>query len=302
MPEPLAWINGEFVPFREARVPVWDLGVVAGAAITEMARTFRNQPFRLEQHVERLVNSCHELELPLPYSLKHLREIAEDLVRKNTTPLLEGQDLGIVLFVTAGANPTYLSGNPAGDGTVAVHTFPLPFELWTGAARHGVRLVIPQRRQMSTDCLPVEHKIRNRMHWWLADRDAHRTVEGARALLLDSHDRVTETSTAAFFVVVDGQVRTSKFGVLNSMSARLVEELCAANGIDFERCAITPSDLTRSNEAFLSSSASCLLPVRSVGTTDYGPDLPGPICRQLQRAWSDLVGMDIVEQICSDAK
>jgi branched-subunit amino acid aminotransferase/4-amino-4-deoxychorismate lyase len=207
-----------------------------------------------------------------------------------------------VLFVTAGVHPTYLSGEAAGNGTVAVHTFPLPFQSWQSAARHGVRLAIPGLRQIPADCFPVEHKIRNRMHWWLADREAQRAIEGARALLLDSHDRITETSTSAFFLVVNDEVRTSNCGVLNSMSAGVVEELCKANGIEFARCPISRSDLTLSQEAFLSSSASCLLPVRSVDAQDFGTVMPGPVCRLLQQAWSELVGVDFVEQICSDAE
>jgi branched-chain amino acid aminotransferase len=301
MPEPIAWINGNIVPFSQAALPVWDLGVVAGAAITELARTFRHRPFRLQDHVARLVDSCRALELHVPYSAAELQGIAEELVRQNTSSLTPQQDLGIVLFVTAGVHPTYLSGETAENGTVAVHTFPLPFKAWQDAARNGVRLAIPRLRQIPAECFPVEYKIRNRMHWWLADREAQRAIQGARALLLDAHDRITETSTAAFFVVINDQVRTSNSGVLNSMSARVVEELCNANGIEFARCPINRSDLAIGQEAFVSSSASCLLPVRSVDATEFGTVIPGPTCRLLQQAWSELVGVDIVGQICSDA-
>ena len=52
MIEPIAWINGVHCPFSQAAVPVWDMGVVAGAAVTEMARTYRHRPFRLDKHVQ----------------------------------------------------------------------------------------------------------------------------------------------------------------------------------------------------------------------------------------------------------
>ncbi len=55
--EPLAYLRGEFVPYREARLPVWDLGIVQGATVTEALRTFRHVPFRLDEHLRRLAFS-----------------------------------------------------------------------------------------------------------------------------------------------------------------------------------------------------------------------------------------------------
>jgi branched-chain amino acid aminotransferase len=301
MTEPLARIDNARVPFSQAALPVWDLGVVGGLAVTEMARTYAHRPFRLERHIDRLVGSCRQLGIPMRYSSSQLREFAMDLVQHNAAMIQPDTDLGIVMFVTAGSNATYLDGKVSEFGTTVVHTFPLPLASWRTAALQGVRLVVPATRQIPEDSLPIRCKIRNRLHWWLADQEASRIQTGARALLLDHQEDVTETSTAAFHVIIDGVVCTPDGGVLDSMSSRVVQELCDSSQIPFRRCRVPSSHLAQCSEAFLSSSASCLLPVSSINGRTTGTTIPGPVCKQLQSAWSELVGVDIVDQICSAA-
>jgi branched-subunit amino acid aminotransferase/4-amino-4-deoxychorismate lyase len=129
MDEPLAWINGQEVPFSQLALPAWDLGVVAGASITEMARTFRHQPFQLARHLQRLEASCAQLGFETSFRVRDLAMVAERLVLKNIALIDDNDDLGIVAFVTAGANRTYLGGENLPAGTTAVHTFRLPLEL-----------------------------------------------------------------------------------------------------------------------------------------------------------------------------
>lgn len=301
MSEPVAWVDGVLRPFSTAAVPVWDLGVVAGAAITEMARTYRHQPFRLPQHFRRLLQSCRTLNFPVAWSPESLLDAAAQVLEVNSRLIAEDQDLGIVAFITAGTNPTYLGGQGSQQGTTAIHTFPLPFVLWRDGLQNGVRLRIPSIRQVPENCLPVEHKIRNRLHWWLADREAQQLETGSRALLLDQQDCVTETSTSCFYAVRHGEVISPARQVLDSMSRRVVQQLLAELGVPFRCEAIPAAQLADISEAFLSSTPVGLLPVSRIDGRPVGDGRPGPLFRQLLTRWSHLVGLDMEQQILGQA-
>ncbi|MEO2030660.1 MAG: aminotransferase class IV [Planctomycetaceae bacterium] len=292
---PLAWLNGRTIPYSAAAVPVWDLGVVAGATISEMARTYRHRPFRIQNHTARLFRSCQELGFPLPYSESELAGAATALVEENTRSLSNIDDLGIVWFVTAGANPTYMTTTASSEPTVAVHTFRLPFQKWRDGIRSGVQLTIPDQRQLPGHSFPVQHKIRNRLHWWLADRAAAEIRPGSRALLVDAAGRMTETSTACFYAVIDDTVLTARTDVLRSTTRDLVRELCDRIGIRFRLTEISSERIGEFQEAFLSSTPCGLLPVASID--DH--QLPGPagiVVQQLHAEWTRVTGVDTFQQ------
>ncbi len=297
MPEALGWMNGEVCSFSQMQLPVWDLGVVAGASITEMARTFAHQSFRLSQHLERLLSSCAQIGFETPYSAKEILAAAESLVAHNATLIDSNADLGIVMFVTAGANRTYLGDVDLPGPTVGIHTFPLPFGNWRNAVQAGVRLRIPDRRQIPTDCLPVHLKTRNRLHWWLADREADSVEAGSRALLLDSDSYLTETSTACFFAVIHNEIVTPKSHVLNSMSRRMVQEAAVAARIEFRMDNIHVNDIPNMQQAFLSSTPVGVLAVRSIGDVQFQFEYDTSVLPMLRGYWKQQTGVDPAEQI-----
>lgn len=300
----VAWINGNLIPYSQAAVPVWDLGLVAGAAVTEMARTYGHRVFRLEEHLDRFFGGISELQFPVPFGRDVLREAVQDVIALNLRELRPNQELGVVVFTTAGVNPTYLGGC-TGRGTTGIHTFSLPFELWRDAFCSGVRLQIPGMRQIPAHCFPVHLKVRNRLHWWLADQEASRISPGSKALLLDQRENVTETATACFHAVIDGSIVTPTGQVLQSLSSRVTEELATAAGIPFYRRVLHESELQAASEAFLTSTPVGILPVRQIGHQPHGADavrvtnLPGPqgpVFRTLVQAWSSLVKIPLPEQ------
>ena len=296
MSEPLAWINGTVQPFSQTGLPVWDLGVVAAAAVTEMARTYQHRPFRLEKHIDRLTNSLAALGFPQRWTTDELHKAAESIVRNNVREIPAKQDLGLVLFSTAGSNPTYLAG--VGDQTTTViHTFVLPFQLWRSGLQQGVRLRIPSVRQIPDDCFPVEHKVRNRLHWWLADQQAAKLEPGCKALLLDHAGFITETSTSCFYLVHEGRVSTPDRGVLRSLSSEIVEELASELQIPFSRRQISVEELSTADEAFLSSTPVGLLPVSHINGRPFQFSQPNSVFARLIAKWETLTGLNPARQI-----
>lgn len=296
MVEPVAWVNGELVNWTSAGLPFWDLGVVAGAAITEAGRTYGGRFLWATEHIGRLCRSLHLLSFPLLWTEQQLHEACESVITANLAGIPATADLGVVLFSTAGANATYLGHHSNAKSTV-IHTYPLPFALWRKAFTEGVSLRIPRVQQIPDECFPVSLKVRNRLHWWLADREADRLEPGSRALLTTRDGLLTETSTGCLFIVRGTRLLTPIAHVLESLSRSVVEQLAVSAGLTCERCELRIADVTDADEAFLSSSPSCLTPVRQIEGRSVGNECPGPVFRRLLQAWSDRTGVNLEQQM-----
>lgn len=295
MNQALAWKNGQMLPFADLSLHVSDLGVVAGAAITEMARTFGHKPFRLAKHIQRLLKSCDELGFSVRYSAAELCSVAGEVVEANSKLIDPDRDLGIVVFVTAGSNTTYLGTADLPHPTVAIHTFSLPFELWQPASQHGLSLVVPQRQQISASSLPVHRKVRNRLHWWLADHEAAAQKPGSRALLLDENGFVTETSNGCFYAVIDGEIVTPVDNVLDSMSRRIVEDAAISLGMKFTRRNIRTDKFSLMTAAFVSSTPFGVIPVRSINELEF--ETSYTLVLELAEYWKSLTAVNPLQQI-----
>lgn len=305
MNEPIAYLNGAYVPISQAALSVFDLGVVAGAAVSEMIRTFRQRPFRLPEHLARLSHSLQVLDIHSPVTMVELESICHRVVTENSRLILPEHDLGLIMFVTTGQNLTYLgrAGSAlARTPSVCVHTFPLPFELWADKYETGLRLVTTSIKSIPDDVIDPTIKHRNRLHWHLADLEAKRIDPNAMALLTDDEGFLTETATGNLCVLEGSTILTPELHVLKGISRDFVDEVAASIGLTMAHTRLTVEDLTRSNEAFLTSTPHCLLPITKFNNQPIGTGKPGPVFQQLIAAWGRLVNLDIIEQMRSGAK
>ncbi len=297
--EPIAYLNGQFLPQGQAHLPLQDAGFVLGATVTDLCRTFGHRLFCWGEHLSRFRQSCSLAAISQPLDDDELTDIAEQLVRHNAALLDPGQDLALVLFATPGPIGWY-AGLPGGPGegppTLGLHTFPLPLARYAPLFTEGARLAIPSIRQVPADCLDPRIKQRSRLHWWLADRNADCRRHGARALLLDSHGFVTETATANFLAVRGGAVLSAPRGsVLEGVSLQVTREICGEMGIPFVETRLSAAECQGADEALLTSTPYGIAGVRSVDDVELA--WPGPVLRRLQQGWSRRAGLDIVAQI-----
>jgi branched-subunit amino acid aminotransferase/4-amino-4-deoxychorismate lyase len=263
-----------------------------------MLRTFAGRPFRVQEHLERLFRSAERSFIRMRYTADEIGERVEQVVRYNHKLLPAGHDLGVIVFATAGPNPTYLGRWAVGEpGMTCVHTFPLPFELWAERFESGQELVIPPILADPGECLDPIVKSRSRLHWYVADRLARTQNPAASAILVNRFDELTETSSGNFFAVLDGVLRTPAQNVLPGISRQYVMELSAALGLPCEEARLKREHLQSASEAFTTSTPYCMMPVRSVDGRLIGDGRPGPVFRRLLAAWSDAVGIDVAEQM-----
>jgi branched-chain amino acid aminotransferase len=302
--EPLVYLNGQFVPESQARLPISDSGVVLGATLSQLTRTFRLKPFRLADHLERLFSALERTRIDIGMSIEEIAAISHRLLAHHRQLIDDGDDLGLIHFVTPGPYATYAGRATEAEWapTVCIHTAPLAYELWAEKMQTGARLVTPSVRHIPAECIDPTMKCRSRMHYYLADQEARREDPSATALLLDLGANITETSTANFFIVErDTIVSPKRTNILPGVSRETLIELATQLGIAFVEQDVTVADAIRADEAFLSSTPYCLMPVSQINGSAIGSTGPGPIYRRLLAAWNDLVGLDIARQIIEGA-
>ena len=303
--EPIAYLNGQYVPVSQASLHVFDLGVAGGASVTEMVRTFRHVPFRLDEHLARLEQSLRIVGFECGVSITELKAICERVVSENVKLVPAHHDLGLIAFVTAGQNLTYLGragATSAKKSTVCVHTFPLPFELWADSCQNGLHLVTVETRSIPDDVIDARVKHRSRLHWHLADQQAKKINPRGVAVLTSHLGTLTETASGNLWMFQQGQLVTPATNVLHGVSRDVVIELCGNIFQPAHVRDIEPHELSSADEAFISSTPCCLLPVTQFNGRPIGTGSSGPLYRRLMDEWSQQVGMDIVEQMLTVAE
>ena len=303
--EPLVYLNDTFLPASQASLNIYDLGIVLGATLTEMTRTFRHEPFRLDDHITRLYCSCRYAGIELPLSAEAMHAKTMELVTKNAALLSEDDELGVVHFVTPGENPIY-AGSAAGSArltpTVCIHSFRLPFSAWRPFFVDGAHVVTPTTRHIPPQCIDSKMKNRSRLHWWIADQQSHTVDPAAVSLLLDLDGNITECSGANFVIVNDRTVLSpTPRNILGGISLQTVRELTAELGLDFVERDLQLYDVVNADEAWMTTTPYCVAPVTRVNGIKLGSGKPGPLFEAVMQAWSERVGLDILSQIMTES-
>jgi len=298
LPEPLAYINGRWLPLSHAGVGVFDVGFMQGVTVAEQLRTFGGKLFRLDMHLERLARSLEIVGIDPGLPLAELGQIATELAEQNRKLLDPADDQGVTIFVTPGPTAAFASLAGRRGPTVGIHTQPLPFGQWAPKYRSGESLVVTDVMQVPAACWPPELKCRSRMHFYLADQQARAIESGARALLLDERGMVTEASTANILAYFEreGLISPPKEHILPGVTVAVVEELAGKLGIGFSRRELTVDNVARADEVLLCSTSPCVWSVTRLNGQPIADGNPGPLAARLRAAWSQMVGFDIEEQ------
>jgi len=295
----VAWLSGRLIPRAEFAIPAGDAGFVLGATVTEQLRTFHGRLFLPEPHARRLADSLSAVGIDPDKPVATIMAAAEQVAAHNhgllpVSDLVD--DLGLVIFVTPGDQASQYDG-AGGSPRIGIHTFPLAFSMWAGAYERGVALRTTSVRQVPSDCWPLAAKVRSRLHYFLADREAAAAEPGARAVLAHHDGRISETSTANIAIVTDGGIVSPPAGdSLPGVSLAFARTLATRLGIPWQDSSLTERELATAREILLTSTPNCILPATRFDGRAVGEGQPGPIFRRLLEAWSAAVGIDIAAQ------
>tara|TARA_R110002111_G_scaffold153375_1_gene220136 strand:+ start:85113 stop:86054 length:942 start_codon:yes stop_codon:yes gene_type:complete len=300
MTEPQAYLNGAFIPFSEAKLAVTDLGIVYGASITEMVRTFSHQLFMLDEHLDRLFSALEYVCIEPVLEKSELKQICETVIQQNTPLLPAVHDMGLTMFITAGHNLPYLGLaeiETCRTPTVCVHSFPLAFELWDQKYTTGQHLRNAEGEQLNARIFDPRIKSRSRIHLYRADKLVRQQDPQASALLFDQAGFAAETTVGNFYIVKDDVIKSPRpENILGGISQMMVVRLAKQLGLRYEETDISAIEIIDADEALTSSTAYCLMPVTRFDEHPISGGVPGPVYQQLLSAWSGTVGVDIVQQ------
>lgn len=302
---PLAYLNGDFVPAAECKLPIYDLGIVLGAAVTDFLRTFGGEPYRLSDHVQRLYRSCRYAHIAPAIDAEESMEVTRTLIRHNREAA-GGAEIGVVYYITAGENPVYAGGaglKKERQPTYVQHTFPLPVHLWEPMFTRGVHCVTPSNRHWPPECLSSKIKNRNRLHMWIGDNQARQIDPNAMAVYLDTDGNLTETGGSNFVIYQEGKVVSPRRrNILWGISLTALTEILDDLGIGFVEDDLQVYDAVNAEEAWLPTTPYCLAPVVRFNGVPIGDGTPGPVWRRVLDRWSQLVGTDIYDEITDSSE
>lgn len=320
----LAYLNGRLLPFAEAHLPLHDAGFVSGATVVDNARTFRHKLFRWSDHLARFRRDCATCYVPFTATDEHLTATAEELVQHNAKLLPPGGELQLVTFATPGTLGFY-AGEPNGPPALGMVTYPLPFGRYRRFFTEGVTLAVAGMQSTGGyDLLPPRVKHRSRLHWHIAAHaikdpgsetrwqlDPPATDPTVVPVVFGGAHAADTAIGAVLAVLGDTVVAQDSLYVQESISARVLGELCAVVGLKFHSAPIEmgrfarpplpeeeQSRFAQPSELLLAGTGFCVAGVRRFGFCDRCRDYPwpGPVFRKLLTAWSDLVGLDIERQ------
>jgi branched-chain amino acid aminotransferase len=283
------WVNGTFVPASRAVVPLNSRGYRLGDGVFDTERTFNGRIFRLDAHLARLERSLRFTRLSPGMSLEALGALAEETARRNLPHLERCGDFWVTQTV---------SRDGLDKAFVSIIVEPLPFARYAPFYGKGLPLVIPPVRTSAQLGMDPKLKATSRLNFVLADLEGKQMDPDALSVLLDEQGNLSEVIYGNLFVVRGGVIRTpTSRAILEGVSRQTTLELAQQEGLTVREEPLQPYDLYTADEAFVTTTSYCILPVASLNRQPIGDAVPGPVTRKLTAAWNRLVGLDIAEQM-----
>ena len=289
MTERVAYVNGRVVPESAATVSVFDRGFLVGHGVFERTRTFHGELFRLDDHLARLYRSMRMVHLEPDLGADALKELTVDLVQRNRALLGPNDDYSVGHFITRGV--------PGRGPTVVVFCEPIAFHTFARQYVTGAHVVSASTRALPLNVLDPKLKTTSRLHFWLAEQEAHLVDPEAYPLILDLEGNVCELSAANFWIVRNGTIVTPPDGsILVGVTRSVVFELAQQLDIPVQQVNFQVYDVLNADEAFLTTTSRTILPVTRANGSPIGSGKPGPLVKRLQQAWIERFDFDFVAQ------
>jgi branched-chain amino acid aminotransferase len=299
----LIWMNGELVPWDDAKVHVLSHGLHYGTGVFEGIRCYETEQgpavFRLRDHLDRLAKSAELYYLPMPYTPEAIREATHEVIRRNG---LSSCYIRPLAFRGYGEMGLFAKGSPV-DVIIAV--WPWGAYLGDEGKQQGVRAKVSSWRRISPDSLIPHSKASGQYLNSILAKTESANAGYDEAILLDQRGMVCEGSGENIFVVRDGVICTPPHvaAILDGINRKSVIQIARDLGYEVVERDIARAELYLAEEVFLTGTAAELVPVREIDDHDLGE--PGEITRVIQAKFEDALHgraqeygewLDLVEQ------
>ncbi len=285
------FLDGTFVPREDAKVSVFDHGLLYGDGVFEGIRVYDGVVFKLEEHLERLYASAKTIMLEIPYSRDEMREIVRQSCRENGL-----ESAYIRLVVSRGPGDLGLDPRKCGRATVVVIADRIslyPPELY----ENGMSIGTGSTRRSRAEIINPQIKSLNYLNNILAKLEANQHGWG-EVLMLSEEGFVAECSADNIFMVRRGVLVTPAphLGILLGITRATVLDLAREAGYETLETTFTRHELWNADEVFLTGSAAEIVPVVKVDERSVGDGKPGPVTKDLAqrfRAYAPTNGVHI---------
>ncbi|MCD6303847.1 MAG: branched-chain-amino-acid transaminase [Planctomycetes bacterium] len=278
------WLNGELVDEQDAKISVFDHGLLYGDGVFEGIRVYGGRIFQCQAHVERLYASAREIRLAIPYTKQEMTDAMRQTIAAND--ITDGY---IRLVVTRGAgtlglNPFKCSGSNV--FIIADQIALYPQEMYD----EGMAVIVAKTLRTSSRMLKPSVKSLNYLNNILAKIEA---VDAgvAEAIMLNEEGNVAECTGDNIFIVEDGRVVTPppSAGILEGITRGVVIDLAGQLGIDLLEEDITVDRLYAAAECFLTGTAAEVIAVTKVNGRPIGTGRVGPVTTRLLSAFREYI-------------
>ncbi len=274
------WLDGQLLPWREARLHVLSHSLHYGSAVFEGERIYNGKAFKLREHSARLRKSSELLGYELPYSVEEIEQATREVVTRNNI------ETGYVRPIAWRGSEVIGVSAKGAKAHVAIAAFPWPAYYGEEARRKGIRLLTSTWRRPSPQSAPTASKAAGLYMICTMSRDAAEAAGYQDALMLDYRGQLAEATGANLFLVIDGQLHTpTPDCFLDGITRRTVIELARKRNISVIERAIFPEELSRAAEVFLTGTAVELIGISCIDQHDFKV---GPITTQLQTDYTQL--------------
>ena len=272
----LVYIDGEFLPQEEAKISVFDHGLLYGDGVFEGIRSYQGRVFKLDEHLQRLYDSAKAIMLEIPISIEDMEEAVLETLRRNQL-----HDAYIRLVVTRGVGDLGLDPDKCPVPTIfiiadKITLYPPNFY------EDGLEIITVSVRRNYAEAISPRIKSLNYLNNILAK------IEGKQAgveevLMLNAEGYVVECSGDNIFFLKDNVIVTppTYLGILEGVTRNTVIDLARELGITVEEKVFTRHDLYTAEECFLTGTAAEVIPVVKIDQRIVGNGHPGTVTQKL---------------------
>ena len=280
----LVYIDGKYYPRSEAKVSVFDHGLLYGDGVFEGIKSYDSVVFKLKEHLDRLYFSAKAIMLDIPLTKEEMAKAVLETLRKNNI-----KDGYVRLVVTRGVGDLGLDPRKCSKPTVIIIIGLL--QLYEEEKRRkGMSMIVASVRRDPVDATTHEIKSLNYLNSILAKIEAN-NVGADEAIILDTHGFVSEATAENIFIVKGNKIMTppATSGPLAGITASVVKSIAEKLGYTVVERAITVTELYAADEAFLTGTGAGLMPIREVNKRQIGEGKMGPVTERLLKEFLKVV-------------
>ena len=277
--ELLIYIDGKYYPKSEAKISVYDHGLLYGDGVFEGIRAYNGIVFHLKEHMDRLYKSAHPIFLKIPLTKEQLSEAVLETLRKNKLT-----NAYIRLVVTRGVGDLGLDPRKCPKATIIIITEPLLQLHSAEKVENGINTIITWVKRNPVDAATHEMKSLNYLNSILGKIEAN-NIGADEAICLNKTGYVCEGVGENIFIVRDGKLYTPPLssGALDGITRTLIIRLAKKLGIEVTERNITPNELFTADEVFFTGTAAEVAPIREVNKRVIGTGKPGPVTKRIMQ-------------------